>query len=462
MVMQLRHREPWSHGNYMMKQLREFWMQSHLCDVVIKSDDGREHRGHRNVISAASGPLKALLNGSFTEGEQISRGGAVDIAASGDVVGALIDHIYGGEPTVNTADAMELLRLAGAYGLTDLVAEIESATWKICFSKILQRNFPPMIHSLQITLKGHFFFWWVNWHGGVFFLMKGDIQVLQNQFFLMTNRFFRCDSWISFKGEHVGQSWPRIPVSSQQKVPTTKKSNFTDWTLVGFCFNEELQDSLDSSTALLVLQQIHTLGLTVTDLRQACEEQIAQDFESCVKEDSFKSLGKTQLARILAREDLWVAREEVVLDALFTWITASADRSSSLGLLLQHIDFSSLSMQNLEELSMYSQSLGPNGFELQYSVDEAKQMRLTRWWRDDYHDPRRHCLHFWSPELGAFPEGYRGGQWVAGEWNRFDDDEDEMPGDLATLKTSVNQRVVLHCFVSCFPATRIEETSVLF
>ena len=200
----------------------------------------------------------------------------------------------------------------------------------------------------------------------------------------------------------------------------------------------------------------------MTDLRQACEEQIAQDFESCVKEDSFKSLGKTQLARILAREDLWVAREEVVLDALFTWITASADRSSSLGLLLQHIDFSSLSMQNLEELSMYSQSLGPNGFELQYSVDEAKQMRLTRWWRDDYHDPRRHCLHFWSPELGAFPEGYRGGQWVAGEWNRFDDDEDEMPGDLATLKTSVNQRVVLHCFVSCFPATRIEETSVLF
>jgi len=303
----------------MMKQLREFWMQSHLCDVVIKSDDGREHRGHRNVISAASGPLKALLNGSFTEGEQISRGGAVDIAASGDVVGALIDHIYGGEPTVNTADAMELLRLAGAYGLTDLVAEIES----------------------------------------------------------------------------------------------------------------ELQDSLDSSTALLVLQQIHTLGLTVTDLRQACEEQIAQDFESCVKEDSFKALGKTQLARILAREDLWVAREEVVLDALFTWITASADRNNSLGLLLQHIDFSSLSMQNLEELSMYSQSLGPNGFELQYSVDEAKQMRLTRWWREDYHDPRRHCLHFWSPELGAFPEGYRGGQWVAGEWNRFDDDEDEMPGNFA-------------------------------
>ena len=277
-----------------------------------------------------------------------------------------------------------------------------------------------------------------------FFLMKRDKSSSKSVFFWMTNRFFlRCDSWISFKGEHVGQSWPRIPVSSQQKVPTTKKNNFTDWTLVGFCFNQELQDSLDSSTALLVLQQIHTLGLTVTDLRQACEEQIAQDFESCVKEDSFKALGKTQLARILAREDLWVAREEVVLDALFTWITASADRSNSLGLLLQHIDFSSLSMQNLEELSMYSQSLGPNGFELQYSVDEAKQMRLTRWWRDDYHDPRRHCLHFWSPELGAFPEGYRGGQWVAGEWNRFDDDEDEMPGDLATLKTSVNQRVVL-------------------
>lgn len=102
-------------------------MQSHLCDVVIKSDDGREHFAHRNVLSAASQPLRALLSGPFNEGTQIQSGQPVHIAASGNVVSALIDHIYGGEPVITTADAMELLRLAGAYEMMELVSEIESA-----------------------------------------------------------------------------------------------------------------------------------------------------------------------------------------------------------------------------------------------------------------------------------------------------------------------------------------------
>lgn len=74
---------------------------------------------------------------------------------------------------------------------------------------------------------------------------------------------------------------------------------------------------MDSDTALQLLQQIHTLGLTLTDLRQACEEEIARDFERCVGRDAFCFLGAAQLARILAREDLWVPREEVVMRGLF-------------------------------------------------------------------------------------------------------------------------------------------------
>eukprot|EP00438_Fugacium_kawagutii_P002600 Skav201320 [mRNA] locus=scaffold500:32113:35833:- [translate_table: standard] len=103
-------------------------MQSHLCDVVIKSDDGREHFAHRNVLSAASKPMKNLLSGDFIEGTQMKSGQPVHIAASGNVVSAMIDHIYGGEPVISTSDAMELLRLAGAYHMTDLVSEIESAS----------------------------------------------------------------------------------------------------------------------------------------------------------------------------------------------------------------------------------------------------------------------------------------------------------------------------------------------
>ena len=29
-----------------MQQLRQFWMDDHLCDVVLKSHDGAEHRAH--------------------------------------------------------------------------------------------------------------------------------------------------------------------------------------------------------------------------------------------------------------------------------------------------------------------------------------------------------------------------------------------------------------------------------
>ena len=64
---------------------------------------------------------------------------------------------------------------------------------------------------------------------------------------------------------------------------------------------------------------------------------------------------------------------------------------------------------------MYAQSLGQNGFELQYSVDEAKQLRGKGWQWQREHVPKRNCLQFWSPELGAFPQGYRAGSWVAGE-----------------------------------------------
>lgn len=288
----------------MLRQLREFWMQRHLCDVVIRSLEGREHPCHRNLLSAASTPLRALLSGSFNEGNRIMTGQAVEIAASGAVVDAMIDYIYGGEPDITTADAMELFRLAGAYGLLDLMAQIERV----------------------------------------------------------------------------------------------------------------LQDCLDSSTALEVLQQIHTLGLSLTDLRRACEEKIAWNFNRCWSMNSFCDLGAPQLARLLSRADLWVPREEVVLKALFKWLHCDPERNSKLGLLLQHIDFESLSMKNLEKLSVYAQSLGQNGFELQYSVDEARHRRGKGWqWQQEHVPKRAGSLKFWSPELGAFQKGYGAGRWVAGD-----------------------------------------------
>ena len=100
-------------------------MEDHLCDVVLKSQDGTEHRAHRNVLSAASSVLKALLSGAFQEGERIGAGEPVDLAASAGAVAGMLDYLYGGEPTVTPSDAVELLRMADAYGLRHLAAALE-------------------------------------------------------------------------------------------------------------------------------------------------------------------------------------------------------------------------------------------------------------------------------------------------------------------------------------------------
>ena len=124
--MKLRHGELACHQNGLMQQLRDFWKEGHLCDVVLKSIDGIEHPVHRNVLSAASAALKALLCAPFREAEQIRQGKPVEMGASSGVVGALLDYIYGGEPDVATMDAVELLRLAGAYGLPCLAQAVEA------------------------------------------------------------------------------------------------------------------------------------------------------------------------------------------------------------------------------------------------------------------------------------------------------------------------------------------------
>ncbi len=124
--MKLRHGELACHQQGLMQQLRDFWKEGHLCDVVLKSIDGIEHPVHRNVLSAASAALKALLCAPFREAEQIRQGKPVEMGASGGVVGAFVDYIYGGEPDVATVDAVELLRLAGAYGLPCLAEAVET------------------------------------------------------------------------------------------------------------------------------------------------------------------------------------------------------------------------------------------------------------------------------------------------------------------------------------------------
>ena len=102
------------HSLGILQQFREFWIEDHLCDVVLKSNDGAEHRAHAAVLSAASKFFKNLLGGSFLEADRVQKGQPVEIAASKAAVSALLDYVYGGQPEVNLEAGLELLRLAEA------------------------------------------------------------------------------------------------------------------------------------------------------------------------------------------------------------------------------------------------------------------------------------------------------------------------------------------------------------
>ena len=122
----LEHFDLVSHQVGIVQQFREFWMEDHLCDVVLKSNDGAEHRAHAALLAATSLPFKKLLSGSFAEADRVQRGQPVEIDVSKATVCALLDFIYGGQPEVNLETGLELLRLAEAYDLPKLAGAIEA------------------------------------------------------------------------------------------------------------------------------------------------------------------------------------------------------------------------------------------------------------------------------------------------------------------------------------------------
>ena len=284
----IQHSDLVQHQVGILRQFRDFWMEGHLCDVVLQSRDGAEHRAHAAVLSAASKFFKNLLGGSFLEADRVQRGQPVEIAASTAAVSALLDYIYGGQPEVNLEAGVELLRLAEAYDLPKLASAIEKS--------------------------------------------------------------FRA--------------------------------------------------SLNSNSALQILQEAHGLHA----LKRACEEKVAEEFETCSQHPDFGKLGVIQLARILKREDLAVSREEAVLKGIFNWLKISKDRDDSLGVLLQHVDFQSISIENLRRLGRLPVP-GLNGDHIHREVQDALQAQCRkRSQSQESFQPKRRCLKHWSPDLGACTE----------------------------------------------------------
>eukprot|EP00435_Cladocopium_sp_Y103_P069091 s6_g32.t1 len=285
-VVKVEHSDLAQHQAGITQELRKFWMEGRLCDVVLKSRDGTKHRAHSNVLSAASTYFLNLLGGSFREADQVQRGEPVEIAASKAAVSALLDYIYDGQPEVPLETALELLRLAEAYDLPKFAVAIEAG----------------------------------------------------------------------------------------------------------------ISESLDSNSALQVLQEVYGLH----SLKDACEEKVAENFETCSQHPDFGKLSAGQLARILKREDLGVSREEAVLQGIFTWLSISNDRHAFLGTMLQHVDFQSVSFGNLLRLGRFTLS-GFSGDDLHREVDAALRSRKREHSSVTFR-PKRRRLQHWSPDLGASVE----------------------------------------------------------
>ena len=159
-------------------------------------------------------------------------------------------------------------------------------------------------------------------------------------------------------------------------------------------------------SSLRVLQETHGLH----DLKAACEEAVATNFEVCAQHPDFLRLSAVQLAQILERDDLKVSREEVVLKGIFTWFNSCKDRGDDvLGLLLRDVDFQSISFENLHQLSRLASSFGPNGDFLQRRVNQAMQANRKRIQAEasDGFRPKRRCLQHWSPYMGSSSGGAR-------------------------------------------------------
>ena len=159
-----------------------------------------------------------------------------------------------------------------------------------------------------------------------------------------------------------------------------------------------IRASLDGRVALQVLQEEHGLH----SLRVACEDKVAEDFGTCSQHPDFGKLSASQLARILRREDLAISREEEVVNAIFTWNKVSEDGNAYLGILLQHVHFNSLSIENLLCLGRTTLS-GRSGDDLHREVEDALTFR-KRTQSPGTFQSKRHCLQHWSPFLGASAE----------------------------------------------------------
>ncbi|CAE8694186.1 unnamed protein product [Polarella glacialis] len=105
------------------ERLEAFRKEGILCDLCVKSSDGKEFRVHAVVLALASEKLRKQL-------EQAGNGGASrELAAGipGDALAAVLDFVYSGEARVDARMVPEVARMARRWELTVLQETLVSS-----------------------------------------------------------------------------------------------------------------------------------------------------------------------------------------------------------------------------------------------------------------------------------------------------------------------------------------------
>jgi len=102
------------------------------------------------------------------------------------------------------------------------------------------------------------------------------------------------------------------------------------------------------------------------------------------------------------------------LQAVLKWHRASRERVGEFGLLLQFIDFSGMSVSNLEHVRLLAQSFGDGGAYLERQADDGLAVH-ARYHSEPWWSRTRWCLPYWLPGTGSCEQTFVQGRMVAGE-----------------------------------------------
>ena len=210
--------------------------------------------------------------------------------------------------------------------------------------------------------------------------------------------------------DYIYGGQPEIP--AEDSIELLRLADAYELPQLATAIEAGLTASLDEGPidiAVTVLQQ--TQGLH--SLKALCEAKVAQNFGLYMQHPNFLKLTGAQLARIVERADVNVAREEEVLKSLLNWFKASTDRSDGFAILLRQVDFQAMSIENLGRIGRLALSMGPSGDCLQREIDEALKARKKRIIFDTWDEfrPKRRCLRSCesfrkSPDLGAHRDAF--------------------------------------------------------